>query len=46
MADEPIDSTHPSCPAQSSNVALLGVSLIPIVNKLQDIFAQFEITRS
>ncbi|GMP38861.1 hypothetical protein CsSME_00009958 [Camellia sinensis var. sinensis] len=40
MADEPVDSAHPSCPAQSSNAASLGGSLIPIVNKLQDIFAQ------
>ncbi|PSS02782.1 Dynamin-related protein like [Actinidia chinensis var. chinensis] len=39
MADEPVTSSQPS-PSPSSNAAPLGHSVIPIVNKLQDIFAQ------
>lgn len=43
MAEEPVNDAVPSpSPASHSNssVALLGSSVIPIVNKLQDIFAQ------
>ncbi|GFS34534.1 dynamin-related protein 3A [Actinidia rufa] len=39
MADDPVTSSQPS-PSPSSNAAPLGHSVIPIVNKLQDIFAQ------
>uniref|UniRef100_A0A5B7AY30 Putative dynamin-related protein 3A-like n=1 Tax=Davidia involucrata TaxID=16924 RepID=A0A5B7AY30_DAVIN len=39
MADEPLPSSQPS-PSSSSAAASLGHSVIPIVNKLQDIFAQ------
>ncbi|XP_038903843.1 dynamin-related protein 3A isoform X2 [Benincasa hispida] len=37
MADDPV---APSTPSVSSSAAPLGSSVIPIVNKLQDIFAQ------
>ncbi|XP_058190237.1 dynamin-related protein 3A-like [Rhododendron vialii] len=40
MADEPLTSSQPSPSPPSSNAAPLGHSVIPIVNKLQDIFAQ------
>ncbi|KAA8545668.1 hypothetical protein F0562_020881 [Nyssa sinensis] len=39
MADEPLPSSQPS-PTSSSAAAPLGHSVIPIANKLQDIFAQ------
>ncbi|XP_059647984.1 dynamin-related protein 3A-like [Cornus florida] len=39
MADEPLSSSQPLA-STSSNAAPLGHSVIPIVNKLQDIFAQ------
>ncbi|XAR53012.1 hypothetical protein NMG60_11021389 [Bertholletia excelsa] len=39
MADEPTASAN-AYPHSSSNAAPLGCSVIPIVNKLQDIFAQ------
>ncbi|KAE9447001.1 hypothetical protein C3L33_21104, partial [Rhododendron williamsianum] len=40
MAEEPLTSSQPSPSPPSSNAAPLGHSVIPIVNKLQDIFAQ------
>ncbi|KAH7836277.1 hypothetical protein Vadar_034283 [Vaccinium darrowii] len=39
MAEEPLAPSHPT-PPPSSNASPLGHSVIPIVNKLQDIFAQ------
>nr|XP_048333590.1 dynamin-related protein 3A-like isoform X1 [Ziziphus jujuba var. spinosa] len=40
MADHPVVAASPASSYMSSSAALLGNSVIPIVNKLQDIFAQ------
>lgn len=40
MADDPAVTTSPSSSSPSSSAAPLGSYVIPIVNKLQDIFAQ------
>ncbi|KAM7470595.1 hypothetical protein LguiA_008778 [Lonicera macranthoides] len=40
MADEPLTSPPPSPSPPSSNAAPLGRSVIPTINRLQDIFAQ------
>ncbi|EEF29620.1 dynamin, putative [Ricinus communis] len=40
MAEEPASPSHAAVAASQSQAAPLGSSVIPIVNKLQDIFAQ------